>query len=484
MTLSEAIGAFLGWQPTRESPMLRNRRGGRTPARRPLEPPARRPLETTRAPVDGRAHDRAPALLDRFRSVRATTERLIAPLSEEDCQVQSMAEASPVKWNVAHTSWFFETFVLTPGLAGYRAFHPQYGFLFNSYYDSVGERVARDRRGLVTRPGLAEVRRYREHVDRHVAELLEHGTPPPRILDTLEVGLQHEQQHQELLLTDLKHALSCNPLEPAYAPPTGPEPAPHVLPAPSAFVRFEGGLVEIGHAGGPGDDGVERFAFDNERPRHRVHLEPFALAARPVTNAEYLAFVEDGGYADVRLWLSDGWAAREAGGWQAPLYWRRGEDGWSSFTLSGDATGRRALDPREPVTHVSYYEADAYATWAGARLPTEAEWEHAAAGAPVRGNFLESGRLHPAPPALEAPSGLLSGLFGDVWEWTRSAYGPYPGFETWEGSLAEYNGKFMVNQLVLRGGSCASPASHLRASYRNFFHPGARWQFSGIRLAR
>jgi ergothioneine biosynthesis protein EgtB len=415
------------------------------------------------------------ALARRYRQVRERTERLLAPLSSEDCQVQSMPDASPAKWHAAHTSWFFETFVLAPRLAGYRAFDASYAYLFNSYYDSVGPRVARDRRGLLTRPALAEVLRYREHVDRHVARLCAEAELPPELCDVLEVGLNHEEQHQELFLTDLKHALAQNPREPAYAPapegPRGPR-APRAPAAPLAFVPYAGGLVEIGHAGAG-------FAFDNERPRHRVFLEPFELASRAVTNAEFLEFVRAGGYAEPRLWLSDGWAERERGGWSAPLYWREQDGEWSSFTLAG----RRPLDPTEPVVHVSYYEAEAYAAWAGARLPTEAEWEHAASGVAPDGHFQDSGRYHPAPAAHD-PSGRPAALFGDVWEWTASAYAAYPGFEPWRGSLGEYNGKFMANQMVLRGGSCASPAGHLRASYRNFFHPHARWQFSGVRLAR
>ena len=412
---------------------------------------------------------------ERFRAVRATSDRLIEPLSEADCQVQSMVEASPVKWNVAHTSWFFETFVLLPHLPGYRVFHPQYGFLFNSYYDSVGERVARERRGLITRPGLADVKRYRQHVDRHVLRLLEAEHAGDEVLAPLEVGLHHERQHQELLLTDLKHALSHNPLQPVYRDRSEKTaPADSTTAGPLEFLEFEGGLVEIGH---PGRE--QEFAYDNETPRHRVHLEPFGLANRTVTAGEYLAFVEEGGYRDTRLWLSDGWAERERCGWEAPEYWQRDRDGgWTIFTLGG----RRPLDPAEPVTHVSYYEADAYATWAGARLPTEAEWEHAAGGHPVEGNLLEAERFHPRVAATEP--GRLAALFGDVWEWTRSPYSPYPGYRPWDGSLGEYNGKFMVNQMVLRGASCVSAADHVRASYRNFFHPNARWQFSGIRLAR
>jgi ergothioneine biosynthesis protein EgtB len=426
--------------------------------------------QATRTPI---AAETGSALLDRYAAVRATTERLVEPLAPEDCVVQSMTEASPVKWNVAHTTWFFEQFVLVPGLAGYRVFHPRYSFLFNSYYDGVGERVARDERGLLTRPSLEEVRLYRRHVDRHVRELLA-SEPSPELARTIEVGLNHEQQHQELLLTDLKHALSRNPLRPAYL---ANELEPRAPTAPLSFSAFEGGLQWIGHAG-------EGFAFDNETPRHRVFIEPFELASRTVTNAEYLAFVEDGGYREPRLWLSDGWAAVQARGWETPLYWERRDGEWWTFTLHGP----RRLEASEPVTHVSYYEADAFATWADARLATEQEWELAAADRAARGHFLEPGRaidgaeLHPRPAPRDGAT--PSALFGDVWEWTQSAYAPYPGFRTWEGTLGEYNGKFMSNQMVLRGGSCVSPAGHLRASYRNFFYPDARWQFSGIRLAR
>jgi ergothioneine biosynthesis protein EgtB len=405
-------------------------------------------------------------LADAYREVRAATEALCAPLSAEDCAVQSMPDASPVKWHLGHTSWFFETLVLE-GLPGHAPFHPAFRALFNSYYQSVGEPHPRPERGVLSRPSLEEVRAYRRHVDARILRLLDGGAPA-NALDVVELGLHHEQQHQELILTDLKHAFSRNPLRPAYRE-RAPEPAGRA--GPLRWHGFEAGLREIGHAGAG-------FAFDNERPRHRVFVEAFEIASRPVTHAEYLDFVRDGGYVRPELWLSDGFAAVAARGWRAPLYWEERDGEWSAFTLGGMAP----LRGDEPVCHVSHYEADAYARWAGARLPTEAEWECAAEGAPIEGGFVESGRLHPAPspPAGRRPAAL----FGDVWEWTASAYAPYPGFRPLTGSLGEYNGKFMSNQIVLRGGSCATPRSHVRASYRNFFPPDARWQFSGIRLAR
>jgi ergothioneine biosynthesis protein EgtB len=406
-------------------------------------------------------------LAARYRAVRAATEALAAPLSPEDTTAQSMPDASPVKWHLAHTSWFFETFVLE-GTPGYRPLEPAYRVLFNSYYDTVGAQHARPERGLITRPGLAEVHAYRRHVDAHCLALLERGRLPEAARGVLELGLHHEQQHQELILTDVKHLLSRNPLAPVYRARAA-EPAGE--PAPLAWHAHPAGLREIGHAG-PG------FAFDNEGPRHRVFVQAFALASRLVTNGEYLAFLEDGGYRRPELWLSDGFATALRERWQAPLYWTREGGAWQRFTLAGLV----AVAPDEPVAHVSAYEADAYARWAGARLATEAEWEVAAAAAPIAGNFVESARLEPAP-AAASPHGPAQ-LFGDVWEWTSSAYAPYPGYRTPPGALGEYNGKFMVNQLVLRGGSCASPASHLRATYRNFFPPHARWQWSGIRLAR
>ena len=404
------------------------------------------------------------SLVARFRAVRALTGALCQPLSAEDMAVQSMPDASPAKWHLAHTTWFFETFLLSPREPGSAPFHPQFGYLFNSYYDAVGPRHARPRRGLLTQPSLDEIRAYRAQVDGRVESLLARGLDG-EAKAVLELGLNHEQQHQELLLTDVKHALAANPLRPAYAPelPLSRRAAP-----PLGFVAYAGGLREIGHAG-------LGFAFDNEGPRHRVWLEPYAIAARAVTNREYVAFVEDGGYRRPELWLSDGYAAAQANGWEAPLYWERQSGEWTSFTLHG----QRRVDPEEPVTHVSFYEADAYARWAGARLPTEEEWE-VAAGAEGEGAFLDLRRFHPS----VAREGRLAQLLGDVWEWTRSAYAPYPRFRPVGGALGEYNAKFMCNQLVLRGGSCATPAGHVRPTYRNFFYPDARWQFSGIRLAR
>jgi ergothioneine biosynthesis protein EgtB len=408
-------------------------------------------------------------LAARFGAVRAATERLAEPLSPEDTTAQSMPDASPVKWHLAHTSWFFETFLLE-SVPGQRPFDPAYRVLFNSYYHSVGEQHFRPERGLVTRPGLAEVRAYRAHVDGACLALLARGALSAAQCAVLELGLQHEQQHQELILTDLKHLLARNPLHPTYRP-RPPEAPPRPAPA-LAWHAQPPGLREIGYAGAG-------FAFDNEGPRHRVFVHGFALASRLVTNAEYLAFMADRGYARPELWLSDGWAAVCANGWRAPLYWLERDGAWQHYTLAG----LREIAPDEPVAHVSAYEADAYARWAGARLPTEAEWEVVASGAEIAGNFVESGRLHPAPLA-GAPADGPAQLFGDVWEWTSSAYAPYPGYRPPAGALGEYNGKFMANQLVLRGGSCATPLSHLRASYRNFFHPDARWQWSGIRLAR
>jgi ergothioneine biosynthesis protein EgtB len=395
---------------------------------------------------------------ERYARIRAQTEQLAAPLSAEDCALQSMPDASPTKWHLGHTSWFFETFVLEP--AGFTPFRPEFKVLFNSYYLGVGPRHPRPERGLLSRPALEEVRAYRASVDERMRTLLERDLPPGA-RDLAELGLHHEQQHQELIVTDLKHLFSRNPLLPAYRPG---EPPGTSAARKMGWKSFPEGVRHIGH----GEGG---FSFDNERPRHRVFLNAYALADRLVTNGEYRAFIADGGYRRPELWLSEGWDVRAAQGWEAPLYW----SGVEQFTLSGP----RPIADAEPVAHLSYFEADAYARWAGARLPTEAEWETAAQAEPLQGNFLESGRLHTA-----AASATQSQLYGDAWEWTSSAYSPYPGFRAPEGAVGEYNGKFMVNQYVLRGGSCATPGTHVRASYRNFFPAAARWQFSGIRLAR
>jgi ergothioneine biosynthesis protein EgtB len=410
----------------------------------------------------------ASRLASRYREVRGASLALRAPLSAEDCAIQSMPDASPTKWHLAHTTWFFETFVLERALPERPPFDPSFRFLFNSYYNAVGPQYARPERGLLSRPSLDEVLRYRAAVDEALLAWLESlGAAPAELHAVVELGLQHEQQHQELILTDVKHALGRSPLRPAYA--ALPE-APRAEARPLRFEPFAEGVRAFGHAG-------EGFAFDNEGPRHRALLAPFALASRCTTNAEFLAFLEDGGYARPELWLSDGWAWRQGEGVEAPLYWERADGAWSVFTLAGP----RALRLEEPVSHVSFYEAAAFAEWAGARLPTELEWETAAAALPALGHFADSGRLHPAP----APAGpRLAQLYGDVWEWTRSDYAPYPGYRPSAGALGEYNGKFMCNQRVLRGGSCATPAGHVRATYRNFFPPTARWQFSGIRLAR
>jgi ergothioneine biosynthesis protein EgtB len=400
---------------------------------------------------------------DALAEVRRATEALAAPLSAEDQMVQSMPDASPTKWHRAHTTWFFETFVLAPRAAGYRVFDDHYGYLFNSYYENVGPRHSRPARGMLSRPSGEEIARYRRHVDEALQRYLREGDPDAATLEAIELGLHHEQQHQELMLTDVKHALAQNPLRPAYRADAAP---PAAVEAPAlAYRSVEGGLGSLGHDGAG-------FSFDNERPRHRAYVQPFALASRLVTCGEYLDFMADGGYARPTLWLSAGFEAVTRGGWTAPLYWEEREGAWWQFTLGG----MRPVDRASPVTHISYYEADAFARWAGARLPTEAEWERAAEGVAVAGSFVEAGRLHPALAG--------DGLYGEVWQWTASAYLPYPGFVTAPGALGEYNGKFMIGQMVLRGGSCASPRSHLRATYRNFFPPDARWQFSGIRLAR
>jgi len=414
--------------------------------------------------------DEAPrgSLAARLAAVRRQTDLLAAPLTAEDCALQSMADASPVKWHLAHTTWFFETFVLERFAPGYEAFDPSFRVLFNSYYNAVGDKHPRPERGLLSRPDLARVRAYRAHVESATRDLLR--DPPPEAVALIELGLHHEQQHQELILTDLLHLLSRNPTHPVYHPRW---PLTPVRPQPLQWLPYDGGLLEFGH-GGAG------FAFDNETPRHRAFVAPFDLASRLVTNGEYAAFVADGGYRRPELWLSLGWDMVGARGWSAPLYWERGPDAHRTFTLHGMVD----VDPNTPVCHVSLFEADAYARWAGARLPTELEWECAAAALPVAGNFLESGALHPLPQREASVPKQPAQMFGDAWEWTRSDYGPYPGFQPAEGAVGEYNGKFMCSQYVLRGGSCATPKSHIRATYRNFFPPDARWQFSGIRLAR
>jgi len=412
---------------------------------------------------DTRAH-----LLEAYRSVRRMTESLCDPLETEDFVIQSMPEASPTKWHLAHTSWFFETFVLEPGARDYRSLDQRFRYLFNSYYYGVGPMHLRPERGLISRPTVEEVYAYRRHVDQAMETFLQDADAATfqRLSPVITLGINHCQQHQELLLTDLKHAFWKNPLLPAYRQ----DPArSDSEPVPLRWLPFEEGVRTIGHAG----DG---FAFDNESPRHRVFLHPFKLAHRLVTNREFLAFMNAGGYERPELWLSDGWNTRIEEHWEAPLYWLKSDKGWQEFTLGGV----RDLNGAEPVCHVSYYEADAYARWAEARLPTEAEWEVAAEDASISGGFLESGRLHPAP-AREERS--LTQLLGETWQWTQSAYLAYPGYQPLSGALGEYNGKFMSGQMVLRGASCVTPRSHARPTYRNFFPPKTRWQFVGIRLA-
>lgn len=401
--------------------------------------------------------------VDRFLAVRSLSEELARPLSPEDQTVQSMPDASPTKWHLAHTTWFFETFVLRPKLPGYRPFDPVYEYLFNSYYEAVGPRHPRPQRGMITRPGVAEIRAYRDHVSTAMADLI--GAGGGDWADIVELGLHHEQQHQELILMDAKHMLSLSPLFPVYAPEAA---APRAATTALGWIDFEGGLVEIGHA-------ANGFAFDNEGPRHRTWVDPFALANRLVTCGEYAAFIDDGGYRRPEFWLSAGWDCVKQRDWQAPLYWHSDGDRWNVFTLSG----LRPMRADEPVCHVSAYEAAAYAKWAGKRLPREAEWEIAAADVALDGNVLEDRRLHPAPATGD---GLVQ-MIGDVWEWTASPYVAYPGYREPPGAIGEYNGKFMANQMVLRGGCAATPRDHIRTTYRNFFPPDARWMFGGIRLA-
>jgi ergothioneine biosynthesis protein EgtB len=424
---------------------------------------------------DDESQGRRERLLAHYRKVRAFTARLCRDLEPEDCVVQSMPDVSPTKWHLAHTSWFFETFVVKVWMPRYRPEVPQYAYLFNSYYNAAGDMHRRDLRGLISRPTVAETYRFRESIDQCVGQLLEDADEAS--LDEIEpivtLGLHHEQQHQELLLTDIKHVLAQNPLYPVFAE-TAPQSGDGVV-APQRFVEFDEEIVSIGH------DGIG-FSYDNEGPRHRALVLPFSLSNRLITNGEYLEFMAAGGYTRSEFWLSLGWTTvneSASGGWRAPLYWIERDGAWWNFTLSGF----RPVNLSEPVTHVSYFEADAYANWAGARLPTEFEWERAAADYPIAGNFVDDEHFHPSP-ASSADNNVLQQIYGDAWEWTRSAYLPYPGYKAGPGALGEYNGKFMSNQMVLRGGSCATSRDHVRLTYRNFFQPEKRWQFTGIRLAR
>ena len=411
--------------------------------------------------------------VESFLQVRKRSEEICRPLETEDYVIQSMDDVSPPKWHLGHVSWFFETFLLSRFAAGYKIYHEVYPFLFNSYYEAIGARWSRPKRGLLSRPTVREVYAYRKHVDQHMASLIDTrmAAESREFSFLLDLGLHHEQQHQELLITDIKHILSINPLKPAYAEPPQPEAGGVPL---AKFLQMEGGLCEIGFEG-------FGFSFDNERPKHRVWLDDYTICNRLVTNREYLEFMEDGGYTQPLLWLSDGWYAVTDRGWNSPMYWEQQEGKWFVFTLAG----LQPLNPDEPVSHVSYYEADAFARWSQKRLATEAEWEHAATVlnvSPAHGNFVESENFHPVPCRDSNQDPLLQ-MFGDVWEWTCSSYLPYPGFQPEPGAVGEYNGKFMSDQMILRGGSCATPRSHIRKTYRNFFQCDKRWQFSGIRLA-
>ncbi len=402
-------------------------------------------------------------MLDSYLKTRQISEKICQPLAIEDYTIQSMPDVSPPKWHLAHTTWFFETFLLLPHFPEYQVFNPQFGYLFNSYYEAVGARHPRHQRGILSRPTVAEVYQYRSHVDRAMQTLLAKIPEDSNLAELVTLGLHHEQQHQELLLTDIKHILALNPLHPVYRDDL----SVNVDTNEGKFVwlGYPGGLYSIGHTG-------SEFAFDNESPRHQVYLQDYLLGNRLVNNGEYLEFIQAGGYKEAKYWLAEGWATVQSQQWQAPLYWELIDRQWWVMTLGG----LRQLDLAEPVCHVSFYEADAYATWRGKRLPTEAEWEIAAVDLPQTGNFLDRDFLHPT-------SADHHQFFGDVWEWTQSAYLPYPGFKIADGAIGEYNGKFMCNQMVLRGGSCITSANHIRPTYRNFFPPSTRWQFSGIRLA-
>jgi ergothioneine biosynthesis protein EgtB len=417
-----------------------------------------------------RAAPRKTELLERYLSVRRFSEQLCQTLEPEDYVIQTMPEMSPTKWHLAHTSWFFETFVAKPHVRDYRPLHPQYAFLFNSYYNAAGKMHSRPQRGLISRPTVKDTYTYRHHVDATMESLLQ--SADDSLLQTLTplivLGLNHEQQHQELMLTDIKHVFWMNPLRPAFRPEI---PTVEKLARKPGWLQFDAGLCSVGFEG-------EDFCFDNETPRHQVFLNKFSLASQLVTNRDFLAFIEDGGYQRSELWLSLAWTAVNERGWNAPFYWEQRDGAWWMMTLAG----MRPVRWDEPVCHVSYFEADAYARWAGARLPTEAEWEIAAANTPIEGQFAESGRFHPSP--AEGSPGSLNQMFGDVWQWTQNAYSPYPGYQPQPGALGEYNGKFMCNQYVLRGASCATPRSHARRTYRNFFPPDVRWQFMGLRLAK
>ena len=422
---------------------------------------------------------RVEQLRDRFHQIRTFTNALCAGLEPEDYVVQSMPDVSPTKWHLAHTTWFFETFILKKFIAGYQSTIPEYAYLFNSYYNAAGDMHRRDLRGLISRPTVKEAHRYRASIDAHIDDLLSNvdETLLNEIESILILGIHHEQQHQELLITDIKHVFAQNPIHPVFRERKINSRAERMIPM--QFVHFDETTAWVGHDG-------HGFAYDNEGPRHQVLIPAFSLGSRPVTNGEYMAFIEDNGYKRPEFWLSLGWMTVNEQRWEAPLYWNKRDGAWWNFTLSGF----RPVDESEPVTHVSYFEADAYANWTGARLATEFEWEHATMNCSIEGNFVENELFHPALVAVESALSAdksarhLQQMFGDVWEWTRSAYSPYPGYRAAPGALGEYNGKFMCNQYVLRGGSCATSRTHIRPTYRNFFQPEKRWQFTGIRLAR